>query len=188
MRKIVAGLFISLDGVVGAPEEWAFTYLNDEVSTWITAGIAQADAVLLGRRTYQQFAKIWPSQGSKVPMARFLNRSPKYVIAQKSESMGALDWEPVTLLTGTLAEESMKLKAQPGENIQVPGSPRLVRSLLREGLLDELSLVICPVVIGKGMLLFDEVADRITLKLVESKTFTHGVLSVTYQPASSARS
>ena len=75
---------MSLDGVVELPEKWAFTYLNYEVSKGIAAGIAQADAVLLGRRTYQQFAKIWPSQGSYVPMARFLNRSPKYVIAQKS--------------------------------------------------------------------------------------------------------
>jgi dihydrofolate reductase len=186
MRKIVAGLFISLDGVVALPEKWAFTYLNDEVSKGIAAGITQADAVLLGRRTYQQFAKIWPSQGSNVPMARFLNRSPKYVIAQKSDSVGALDldWEPVTLLTGTLAEESVKLTAQPGKNIQVPGSPQLVRSLLREGILDELSLGICPVVVGQGMRLFDEMADQVTLKLAESKTFSNGLLSVTYQPAS----
>jgi dihydrofolate reductase len=84
MRKIVAGLFISLDGVVELRREKSFKCLNDEVSKGIRAGIAQADAVLLGRRTYQQFAKIWPSQGSYAPMARFLNRSPKYVIAQKS--------------------------------------------------------------------------------------------------------
>ena len=82
MRKIVAGLFILLDGVVELPEKWAFTYLNDEVSKGIAAGIAQADVVLLGRRTYQQFAKIWPSQGSKVPMARFLNRSPVLTYTQ----------------------------------------------------------------------------------------------------------
>jgi dihydrofolate reductase len=121
MRKIVAGLFISFDGAVSHPRNGPLRISIDEVSTWITAGIAQADAALLGRRTYQQFAKIWPSQGGKVPLARLLNRSPQYVIAQKSDSIGALDWEPVTLLTGTLAEESMKLKAQPGENIQIPG-------------------------------------------------------------------
>jgi dihydrofolate reductase len=86
----------------------------------------------------------------------------------------------VTLLTRTLVEESMKLKAQPGKNIQVPGSPELVR----EGILDELSLGICPVVVGQGMRLFDEMADHVTLKLWRPGHSAMGVLPVTYQPAS----
>ena len=87
------------------------------------------------------------------------------------------------LVTGDLAEEVRKLKAQPGKNIQVPGSPRLVRSLLREGLLDELALMVHPIVLGPGMRLFDEMTEQISLKLVGSRTLSTGVLSVTYQPA-----
>ncbi len=81
-----------------------------------------------------------------------------------------------------LTEELTKLKQQPGKNIQIPGSPTLVRSLLRDGLLDELSLNICPVVVGSGMRLFDEITHQVSLKLVNSTTLSTGVLGVTYQP------
>ncbi len=181
MRKIVAGLFISLDGVVESPEKWAFQYGNDEVWKGIAAGVAQADAVLLGRRTYQEFAKVWPNQGSDKPMAAFLNNSPKYVL---SATLETLEWANSSRITGDLAGALTKLKQQPGKNIQIPGSPTLVRSLLRDGLLDELSLNVCPIVIGSGMRLFDEMTHQVRLKLVESTTFSTGVLGMTYQPAS----
>lgn len=179
MRKIVAGLFISLDSVVESPENWLLS--NDEMWEVIGAGIAQADAILLGRRTYQQFAELWPNQGSEVPMADFLNNTPKHVV---SSTLDTLEWANSSLVTGDLAEEVAKLKKQPGKNIQIPGSPRVVRSLLRDGLLDELSLMIHPIVVGSGMRLFDEMTDQVRLKLVESRTLNTGVLSVTYQPAS----
>jgi dihydrofolate reductase len=181
IRKVVAGLFMSLDGVVEAPGEWAFAYGDDEMWAGIAAGIAQADAVLLGRRTYLEFAALWPTQGRDVPMAAFLNDSPKYVA---STTLTTLDWAGSRLLTGDLADEVAKLRRLPGRNIQVPGSPRLVRSLLRAGLLDELSLNICPVVLGSGMRLFDDMPGRIRLDLVRSSTFKTGVLGVTYRPAS----
>ncbi len=181
MRKVVAGLFISLDGVVESPEQWGFQYFNDEMSEVIAGGIAQADAVLLGRRTYLAFAELWPNQGSDVPMADFLNNTPKHVV---SATLNTLKWQPATLIKGDLTEELRKLKQQPGKNIQIPGSPTLVRSLLRNGLLDELSLGICPVVVGSGMRLFDEMTHQVGLKLVESRPFSTGVLSVTYQPVS----
>ncbi len=180
LRKIVAGLLISLDGVVESPDQWGWSqYMNDEMTRGIVAGIAQADAVLLGRRTYLGFAELWPKQASDVPMADFLNNSPKYVV---SATLNTLEWQPATLLKGNLAEELTKLKQQPGKNILIPGSPRLVRSLLRDGLLDELSLNICPVVVGSGMRLFDEITNQVNLKLLDSTIFSTGVLSVTYQP------
>jgi len=181
MRKIVAGLLMSLDGVVESPSEWGWSqYMNDEMTQGIVAGIAEADAVLLGRRTYVEFADLWPNQGSDVPMADFLNNSHKYVV---SASLGPpLAWANSSLITGDLAEELTKLKQQPGKNILIPGSPTLVRSLLRDGLLDELSLNVCPVVVGSGMRLFDGVARRVSLKLVHSSTLSTGVLGVTYQP------
>jgi dihydrofolate reductase len=182
MRRVVAGLFMSLDGVVEAPEEWGFQYMNDEMTQRIAEGIAQADAVLMGRRTYEQFAKMWPSQSSDVPMADFLNNSHKYVV---SASLHALDWEPASLITGDLAEELTKLKQQPGKNIQIPGSPTLVSALVRDGLLDELSLSICPIVVGSGMHLFENIAGHIPLHLVESTAQSTGAVSMTYQPTSS---
>ena len=185
MRRVVAGLFMSLDGVVEAPGEWGFQYMNDEMVQGIAEGIAQADAVLLGRRTYQQFAKMWPGVGSEVPMADFLNNSHKYVV---SASLDALDWGPASLVTGNLPEELTKLKRQPGKNIQIPGSPTLVSALLRDGLLDELSLSICPIVVGKGMRLFENITDHVPLHLVESTALSTGAVGVTYQPVSGSRS
>jgi dihydrofolate reductase len=164
---------ISLDGVVESPDQWGFQYFNDEMTERIVAGIAQADAVLLGPRTYHGFAKLWRNQGSEVPIADFLNNSPKYVVSATPDT---LEWQPATLIKGALAEELTKLKQR---------SPRLVRSLLRDWLLDDLSLNICPVVVGSGMRLFDEITNQVNLKLVDSTIFSNGVLGVTYQPVRS---
>jgi len=182
MRKVVAGLFMSLDGVVETPEQWGFQYFTNELNEIIADGIAKADAILLGPATYHHFANIWPPQGDSVPMAKFLNETPKFVISDDPKAVGKLEWEPGSLLKGILSEEIVKLKMQDGKNIQVPGSPRLVRSLLAEGLLDELSLSICPVVIGHGLRLFDDFAKQANLKVTKSQVFDNGLISVTYQP------
>jgi dihydrofolate reductase len=183
MRKIVAGLFISLDGVVESPASWAYQYFNEEMADVIGTGLAQADAVLLGRRTYLEFAELWPSQGSDVPMAAFLNNTPKHVV---SSTLNSLDWAGSSVVSGDLAAEVTKLKGQPGKNIQVPGGPTLVRSLLRDGLLDELSLMVAPIVVASGARLLDEMIQT-PLKLLRSRTISTGVLSVTYEPAKAAR-
>lgn len=178
-RKIVAGLFMSLDGIVSSPSEWGFQYMTAEMSKAITEGIALADAVLIGRRTYLEFAEIWPKQGSEVPMSDFLNHTHKYVV---SATLEKLPWQPATLIKGNLAEEMMKLKQQPGGNIQIPGSPTLVRSLIRLGLLDMLSLTICPVVVGSGLHLFDEITNQVPLKLVHGTVLSNGAIGATYLP------
>lgn len=180
MRKIVAGLAITLDGVVEAPSTGGWMLFNDEMAAVIDAGVAQADAILLGRRTYLEFAELWPKLGSEVPMADFMNDTPKYVV---SSTLDKLEWKHSTLLSGDLVTEVTRLKQQPGRNIQVPGSPRLVWSLLREGLLDELALMIHPIVLGSGHRLFDEPTDQVRLKLLDSRTLSTGVVSVVYQPA-----
>lgn len=182
MRKIVAGLFMSLDGVVDSPENSPHKWINEEMADWIANGIAKADAVLLGPRTYRLLAQFWQHQSNDVPMANFLNNSRKYVVSHAPETMAKLEWQPATLIQGDLASELPKLKAQPGKNIQIPGSPRLVGSLLRDRLLDELNLAICPVVVGSGMRLFDEMTNQVSLKLIKSKIFSNGVLGVTYRP------
>ncbi len=179
MRKIAAGLFMSVDGVVESPDRWGFQYMTKEMSQGISSGVAQADAVLIGRRTYLSFAEMWPGQGDEVPMASFLNHSHKYVV---SSTLDALPWQPATLIRGDLFKELMKLKQQPGKNIQVPGSPTLVRSLLLAGLLDELSLSICPIVVGSGLRLFDLVTQQVRLNVVHATVLSNGVIGITYQP------
>lgn len=186
MRKIVAGLFISLDGVVAFPERWGFQYLDEELSQEIAAGIAQADAVLVGKATYRTFAQMWPHQTDDVPMARFLNHSVKYVASRTPDEVGKLEWQPAVLLRGDLTSALAKLKAESGKTIQVPGSPRLVRALLREGLLDELSLTICPEIVGSGIRLFDGVADQVKLTVERSRALANGALSATYRPQRAA--
>ncbi|OMD45989.1 hypothetical protein BSK51_27990 [Paenibacillus odorifer] len=179
-RKIVAGLFISLDGVVdsleASPKKWG----SNEMNETIAAGVAQADTVMLGPRTYKMLAQFWQHQSDNLPMARFLNHSDKYLVSSTiTEDM--LEWQPASLIKGKLFEEIMKLKQRPGKNIQIPGSPRLVRSLLQNGLLDELRLNICPVVIGSGMRLFDEITNQVPLHLVDSKAYSNGVVGLTYR-------
>ena len=180
MRKIVAGLFISLDGVVEAPETWHFPYFNDEMAQVVGSQMADADTMLLGRVTYQEFAGYWPHQGSDVEMADFMNSTPKLVA---STTLDTVDWQNSTLIKGDVAEELAALKEQPGKNISITGSPTLVRSLLRDNVLDELNLLVHPIVVGRGKRLFEDGFDQIPLNLVKSTTFSTGVLSLTYAPA-----
>lgn len=181
MRKIVAGLFISLDGVIEAPHEWHFPYFNDEMGQEVGAQMAAADTMLLGRQTYQEFASYWPQQPSDVEPADYMNNTPKVVVSTTLTSVD--DWQSSTLIGGNVAEEMRKLKEQPGKNIGITGSATLVRTLLRDGLLDELRLLIHPIVVGSGKRLFTDESGRVPLKLVESKTFSTGVIAVTYVPA-----
>jgi len=180
MRKIVAGLFISLDGVVEAPDQWHFPYWSDEMGEAVGSQMAAADTMLLGRVTYQEFAGYWPRQGSDVEGATFMNTTPKLVV---STTLDRVDWQNSTLIKGNVAEELTRVKQQPGKDISIVGSPTLVRSLLRDGLVDELRLLVHPLVVGRGKRLFEHDGGQVALKLVDSKTFSTGVLYLTYQPA-----
>jgi dihydrofolate reductase len=180
MRKITAGLFISLDGVIEAPETWHFPYFNDEMGAAVGGAMAESDTMLLGRRTYEEFASFWPNQGGDDPMVAQMNGTPKLVV---STTLDSVEWENSTLIKGNVAEELTKLKAQPGKNIGITGSATLVRSLLRDGVLDELMLLVHPIVVGRGKKLFADMEAQVPLKLIDSKTFSTGVMALTYVPA-----
>jgi dihydrofolate reductase len=181
MRKVIASLFLSLDGVMEAPEKWHFPYFNDEMGAAIGEAMSSAGAFLLGRRTYEQWASYWPSQSpDEIPMAAAINAMPKFVA---SRTLDEVNWQKSTLLNGDVPAEVSKLKRQPGKDVSISGSATLVRSLLREGLLDELRLMIHPVVLGQGRRLFEEGNGETPLELVSSETFRTGVLNLTYQPA-----
>ena len=180
MRKVVAVEFVSVDGVMEAPEEWAFSYSNDEVDEANASGMAASDALLLGRVTYEALAAFWPHQPGGAPMVDYINSVPKFVVSETLEE--PLEWNNSTLIEGNVAEEITQLKRQPGKDITVLGSGVLVRSLLRDGLLDELKLIVHPIVLGGGKRLFEEGGDQKALELVDSKTFGTGVLYLTYRP------
>ncbi len=178
MRKIVAGLFISLDGVVEAPETWSGPYHSPEVDGTIYGAMAASDTLLLGRRTYQTFEQAFA--GNSDPMAATMNSFRKVVVSTTLEKAA---WQNTTLIGADVADEITRLKAEPGTNIGISGSATLVRWLLREGLLDELDLIVCPLVVGHGKRLFDEAGEPVPLELVESAAFANGVQHLVYGPA-----
>jgi dihydrofolate reductase len=180
MRKIVAGLFISLDGVVEAPETWHFPYFDDEMGEIVGSQMAAADTMLLGRRTYEEFAAYWADKGGDVDFADQMNDTPKLVA---STTLDSLDWQNSELIRGDVATELRRMKDAPGKDISITGSPTLVRSLLRAGVLDELRLLVHPIVVGRGKRLFEDGGDRVPLHLAETRTLSTGVLYLTYVPA-----
>src|SRR5215212_3688575 len=184
MRKVVASEFVSLDGVVESPDKWHFPYFNDEMGDAIGAAMAASDAMLMGRVLYEEWAAFLPKQDPyENPVAAQMNGFRKYVFSTTLEE--PLEWQNSTLIGDIVSEEISKLKQQPGKDISISGSPTLVRSLLEEDLLDELRLMLHPIVVGSGKRLFEEGSDRKALQLLDSKTFSTGVLYLTYQPAPS---
>ncbi|MEU7894046.1 dihydrofolate reductase family protein [Nonomuraea sp. NPDC049152] len=178
MRKIVASFFISLDGVVESPDKWHFPYFSDEMGAAIGAQMSASDAMLLGRVNYQQWADYWPTKADEDdPFANYINGVQKYVV---SSTLDSVDWNNTTLIPGdSFVERLTELKQQPGGTIAMSGSTTLVRSLLKHGLLDELNLMVHPIVVGAGQRLFED-TDQIPFKLTSSTTFETGVLSLTY--------
>ena len=186
MRKITAGLFISLDGVVEAPDQWHFPYFNDQMGAAVDATLGASDTVLLGRKTYDSFAGAWPERETAgeedAGLAKALGDARKIVVSnQKLE----FTWRNSEQLEGDLVEAVRALKNEPGANIAMSGSVSVVRQLLAAGLLDELHLLVHPIAVRKGMRLFDEGETSTPLRLISSETFETGVLNLVYAPAES---
>jgi dihydrofolate reductase len=177
MRKLKAWLYVTLDGVVDPPENWVMA--DEQMFAEQTADYAASDALRLGRRTYEVFAASWPQRGSDVPNADWMNNTRKYVASTTLESP---EWQNTTVLEGDVGEAVSRLKQEDGEAITINGSAGLLRSLLSAGLVDELRLLLHPVGLGSGDRLFDDVADRLALRLAESHAYENGVLSLAYQP------
>jgi len=182
MRSVIASEFVSLDGVMESPENWQFPFFNDEMGEAIGAAMSAADALLLGRLTYEEWAAYWPSQSpDDNRIAGYMNNTQKYVVSATLEE--PLEWTNSTLIKGNVADEINGLKQQPGKDISISGSGTLVQSLMQEDLIDELRLMVHPVVVGSGKRLFAEGGDQKSLELLESKNFGTGVVYLTYRPA-----
>jgi dihydrofolate reductase len=180
MRKIVVTEFMSLDGVMENPA-WTFPYWNDEIAAFKDEERDASDALLLGRVTYEGFAAAWPKMSpKKEPLAPYMNSVRKYVTSTTLKE--PLAWNNSVLIKGNLVEEVHKLKQQDGRDIAVHGSATLAQTLMQHDLVDSLRLLVYPVVVGKGQRLFKEGAAA-TWQLMESQSFSSGVVSLVYEPA-----
>lgn len=178
MRKIVVSEFVSADGVMESPDTWQFPFQTEEMGAITEQQTKATDAFLLGRVTYEIFAGFWPGmKNNEFGVADKWNNAPKYVV---STSLQKADWNNSILLKSNIIEELHKLKQQPGGNIGIVGSGKLVHSLLEVGLIDEIQLLVHPIVLGKGSRLF---ADGYcsSLTLTDSKILSNGVVYLVYR-------
>ncbi len=179
MRKVIVSEFVTLDGVIEAPDKWQFPFWNDETGKFKLDELFASDALLLGRVTYQEFAEAWPSMTDEEGFADRMNSLPKFVASTTLKE--PLGWN-ATLMKGNIAQEVSKLKQQPGQDLLISGGARLVHSLRQQDLIDEYRLLVYPIVLGSGKRLFRD-GSSTTLKLVETKTIGADVVLLTYQPA-----
>jgi dihydrofolate reductase len=177
MRRLLASFFITLDGVVEEPQRWQGPYFDEEVGAELGRAMTDSDGFVLGRVTYEEWAGFWPNQSSENPMAASINSARKYVA---STTLDRAEWENSSLLEGDVAGTVAALKREDGKDLQTSGSRTLVRSLLAAGLIDELRLMIHPLVVGRGRHLFEE-GDDYGLKLARSHPFGSGVILATYE-------
>ena len=187
MRKITSGLFISLDGVVEAPDQWHFPYFNEEMGSAVDAQLGASDTLLLGRKTYDTFSDAWPEReaagGEEADFAKKLGDARKIVVSNQKL---AFTWRNTEQLEGDLVQAVTALKNEPGGDIAMSGSVSVVRQLLDAGLLDELHLLVHPIAVRKGMRLFNENDAALPLTLIRSETFKTGVVYLVYARAESA--
>jgi dihydrofolate reductase len=179
MRKLVATEYVTLDGIMEEPGQWSFPFWNDEAMQFKSDELFASDALLLGRVTYEGFAKAWPTMTDTGEFGERMNNMPKYVA---STTLDTLEWNNSHLLDGDVAEGVAKLKEEPGQDILLSGSGQLLHTLMPHDLIDEYRLMVHPIVLGHGRPLFREGRGTVTLRLTGSKITSTGVVILTYQP------
>lgn len=177
-RKIIAGLFISLDGVTESPNEWQETF-DEEMGKDLQATLDNQDGILLGRKTYEEWKQYWP-ENTTDSFANYINNIQKYVVSSTLEKADWGKYKNILLIKDI--NELKHIKSLNGKNIGMSGSSTLVISLLNAGLVDELYLMIHPVIVGKGKRLFNDNSSLKRLKLIYSKTTSSGVIIAKYIP------
>jgi dihydrofolate reductase len=188
MRKLIVSEFLSLDGIMEDPGPdgpfkqagWSMPYADGQFFKFKLDELFAADALLLGRVTYDGFAKAWPGRKDEAGFSERMNSIAKYVV---SENLEKAEWNNSKIIRGDLTEEITKLKQQPGGNILVFGSSVLINALMQNNLIDEYCLLVYPLLLGAGKRLFEDGAGA-KLKLLEAKSFDSGIVLLRYQVAS----
>jgi dihydrofolate reductase len=180
MRNIIATEYVTLDGVMHEPGEWSGPFFNDEAAKFKYDELFASDALLLGRVTYEGFAKAWPTMTGAGDFGERMNSLPKYVV---STTLHNPEWNNSHVIKANVVEEISKLKQEPGQDILLAGSGVLLHTLMENDLVDEYRLMLHPIVLGSGKRLFQNENQTKTLKLVETKPFSSGIVVLTYQPA-----
>jgi dihydrofolate reductase len=183
MRRVIATEYLTLDGVMEEPGQWSFQFWNEEAAKFKSDELFASDALLLGRVTYEGFAKAWPTMTGTGDFGERMNSLPKYVV---STTLDTVEWNNSRLITGNVVEEVSTLKQQPGQDILLAGSGQLLRTLMRHDLVDEYRFMVHPIVLGSGKRLFQDGTDTKALRLVDTKTTSTGVVILTYQTAQRA--
>lgn len=179
MRKLIVTEYVTLDGVMEEPGHWSFQFWSEEAAKYKFDELFASDALLLGRVTYEGFAKAWPSMKDEQGFADRMNSMPKYVV---STTLSEGTWNNTQVIKENIVEEISRLKQQPGMDILVAGSAALLQTLMQHNLVDEYKLMVHPIVLGSGKRLFKDRADKLVLQLVDTKVFSSGIVILTYRP------
>ncbi|QDZ12116.1 dihydrofolate reductase family protein [Devosia ginsengisoli] len=179
MRKLTAGLFYSIDGVAEAPDQFQFDSFDDELGALLGSVMGDVDTVLLGRKGYQEWAGYWPNAGEDMDFGAYINNVAKFV-ASRTLKQADLAWQNSTLIEGDLEAFVRDLKQQQGGTIAAMGGLSLVSQLTLAGLLDELTLIVHPVIAGKGKRLFEDGTPTTRLELINSQITSKGNAVLTY--------
>ncbi len=178
MRKVVVSEFLSLDGVMEAPDQWHFSFWHEAMGKYKYDELFASDALLLGRVTYEGFAAVWPSIIDEQGFADRMNGLPKHVA---STTLGEVGWNNSHLIKGDVAAAVSEMKRQAGQDILIGGSAELVNSLMPHDVIDEYRLMVHPIVVGHGKRLFGEGSAATALKLIETKPLGPDVVVLIYQ-------
>jgi len=185
MRKLISSTFLSVDGLMAGPNnemDWFMDTFTPEMGVEFSRAQATQDTFLLGETTYNIFAKYWPFQPDSNLGAKHINHCKKYVVSRNLKEAPWGDLEPATIINGDLEGEVKKIKALAGGDIVVPGSGSIVQQLTNLGLIDEYQIILEPVVLGGGKPLFENINQRLDLKLVRSVPFKNNAIALYYQP------
>lgn len=180
MRRIVATEYVTLDGVMDEPGKWSGPFFGDEAIKFKYDELFASDALLLGRVTYDGFASAWPTMEGTGDFGERMNGMPKYVV---STTLQNPSWNNSHVISANVVEEIAKLKEEPGQDLLLAGSGKLLHTLMEHDLVDEYRLMLHPIVLGSGKRLFENENQAKTLKLVETKPFATGIVILTYHPA-----
>jgi dihydrofolate reductase len=181
MKKVIFQMSVSIDGYVEGPDrEIDWHIVDDEFNAYAVETLRASDVLIMGRRTYELMAGYWPTASGDDPVKELMNGTPKLVF---SRTLKRVDWRNSRLATGSVADEVARLKRVPGDGLLWVGGSDLASSFLEQGLMDELRIVLTPILLGAGKTVFDAIKKRYPLKLLSTKSFKSGNVVLTYEPA-----